>query len=155
PATPFVGREREVARLAQMLRRPEVRLLTLTGPGGSGKTRLAIELARSVAPTFADGVRWVPLETVDSAEQVTESIAAAVDGHGDVRTALADRELLLVVDCFERVIGAAIDIGELLASCQLLKVLVTTRESLKVSAEHQHSVQPLALDDAIALFHGR
>jgi predicted ATPase/class 3 adenylate cyclase len=153
--TPFIGRAREVAALARLLARAEVRLVTLTGPGGVGKTRLALQVAAEVSDGYADGVFVVPLAPVTDPEQVLEAIAqvlaipdvSAPSLLGQVQRALKAKHLLLVLDNFEQVAAAALMVAELLAACPALKILVTSRVALHVRAEHEFAVPPLALPD--------
>jgi non-specific serine/threonine protein kinase len=133
--------------------RDGVRLLTLTGPGGIGKTRLAIQLARDVLDGFADGVVWVPLASVRDADAVLPAIAQAV-GIGespaltwlsDLTAVLRDARLLLVLDNFEQVLPAGSQIADLLVRCPYLTALITSRSLLRVSGEHAIDVRPLQL----------
>jgi non-specific serine/threonine protein kinase len=158
PAAPssFVGREVELAAARRALLRHDVRLLTLLGPPGVGKTRLALALAGTAADAFADGVRWVPLAPVAEAALVLPTIARAlgiVEAGGQplsdaVRTHLAGRELLLVLDNVEQVLPAVPQVAELLAAAPALKVLATSRAVLRVAAEHRFVVPPLAVPAA-------
>jgi len=155
PLTSLVGRERELAIARALIGRPDLRLLTLTGPGGIGKTRLALQLAADLADGFADGVRFVPLEAVRDAGLVAAAIAHAIDvqptGAGamyDAMTsALHAADMLLVVDNFEHVLAAASVLTELLANCPRLKILVTSRVLLRVNGEHALAIPPLNLPD--------
>jgi predicted ATPase/DNA-binding CsgD family transcriptional regulator len=149
----MLGRERELAVAEELLRRAEVGLLTLTGAGGSGKTRLALAIAARLQGYFADGVAWVPLAPLGNADQVLPAVARAIgvrqfageELHSILARALSDRTLLLVLDNFEHVLAAAPLISELLLSCPGLKGLVTSRAPLRVSDEHELAVLPLAL----------
>ncbi len=154
--TLLVGRERDEASASHLLRQPEVRLLTLTGPAGVGKTRLAIQVAAGLVSTFADGVRFVPLATVLEPDLVLPAIAQALwlceTGRSPaaemVVAFLRDRQLLLVLDNFEQVATAAPEVAELVAACPRVTALVTSRAALRVRGEHELVVPPLALPDA-------
>jgi predicted ATPase/DNA-binding SARP family transcriptional activator len=155
PASSFVGRERELAELRRLLLDPKVRLVSLTGPGGSGKSRLAIELASSLLPSFPDGAFVVLLAPIVESALVLPAIARAlpvkeVPGQPLAETlerALADKELLLLLDNFEHVLPAAVDVATLLDNCPRLKLLVTSRAPLRLAAEHLYEVPPLSLAD--------
>jgi non-specific serine/threonine protein kinase len=153
PLTPLVGREREAADAAALLRSPEVRLLTLTGPGGVGKTRLALRLAGELAADFPDGVAFVPLAPVSEPGVVPSAVAQALAvreaGGRPLReileTFLRGRRLLLVLDSFEQVVAAAPLVTALLAACPDLKALATSRVALRVLGEQEFPVPPLSL----------
>jgi predicted ATPase len=154
PASSFVGREREQAELVALLS-DGTRLLTLSGPGGSGKTRLAIEAAAELVPEFKAGVFWVPLASLLDPALVTETIAQVLGAKDGLADHIAERELLLLLDNFEQVVDAAPELGALLERCPKLKLLVTSRERLRVRGEVEYPVPPLAEPDAVELFSER
>jgi predicted ATPase/class 3 adenylate cyclase len=157
--TPLVGRERELAEVATILRREGVRMVTLTGAGGSGKTRLALQAAGELLDDYVDGVFHVPLATVGDPSLVLPAIAQALglsEGAGQSLPAyVASRHLLLVIDNVEQVASAAPDFAGLLASAPEVRMLLTSREPMHVSVEHVLPVGPMAGDDAVALFAAR
>ena len=161
PPSSFVGRVSELAGAAELLERPDVRLLTVLGPGGVGKSRFALELARSASPRFADGVRWVTLDAVDEAAQVPARIASVLglppsdDPLVGVARVLSGQRLLLVLDTFEHVAEAARDVHRLLEDVGGLHVVVTSRTPLHLSAEHRFELPPLIRADAAELFVAR
>jgi predicted ATPase len=154
PASSFVGRQRERDELVSMLSNG-TRLLTLSGPGGSGKTRLAIEAASELVPEFKAGVFWIGLAPVRDPAFVTEEIGQTLGAKDGLAEHIAERELLLLLDNFEQVVDAAPDLGELLESCPHLKLLVTSRELLRIRGEVDYPVPPLAEPEAVELFCAR
>jgi excisionase family DNA binding protein len=156
PLTGFIGREREIATVGDRLCREDVRLVTLTGPGGVGKTRLALRVATEVADRFVGGSTFVPLAPVPRPDLVLPAIARtlAVREPSDrplaasLVAALRDRRLLLVLDNFEHLLGAANDLADLLAACRELTILVTSRTPLRLSGEQRFLIPPLALPSA-------
>ncbi len=153
--TSFVGREQEIATASQLILRDDVRLLTLTGPGGVGKTRLALEVAAQIQGQFRAGVCFVSLASITEAELVVPTVAQTL-GVKAPRTQsqeerllnyLRDRQFLLLLDNFEQVIGAASRLSTLLLACPALKLLVTSRAVLHLQGEYVFPVPPLALPD--------
>ena len=157
PLAPLVGREREAAVVRALLAHPDVRLLTLTGPGGVGKTRLALRVAADLAEGFADGVGFVALAAIADPARVSSAIAQALglrDGRDPLDALLAGlghRTFLLVLDNFEQILDAAPVVADLLAACPNLKVLVTSRETLNLYGEQAYLVPALALPDLACL----
>ena len=154
PPTPFIGRQRELAGAEALLRRHGVRLVTMTGAGGSGKTRLALEVAAAVAEQYEHGVSWVPLSSVSNADAVMSAIGRALGG-GSAAEAIGNRHVLLLLDNFEHVIAAAPEVATLLSDCRHLDLLVTSRERLSLQGEHLYPVEPLARKESVELFLAR
>jgi predicted ATPase len=155
PATPLLGREREAAAVEDLVVREGARLVTLTGPGGVGKSRLAVEAARRLGPGFADGTRFVELASVSSADLVAAAVATGLGltttGDKlitDLQSYLRTRRLLLVLDNFEQVVGAAPLLADLLGAAPGVVVLVTSRVVLRLSGEHEFPVPPLPVPPA-------
>jgi len=154
PASSFVGRESEVAEIATLIREG-TRLLTLTGPGGSGKTRLAIAAATELVPEHRNGVFWVGLATLRDPALVAEAIAQTLGAKEGLAYHVGERELLLLLDNLEQVVEAAPELAALLEACPNLKLLVTSRELLRVRGEVEYPVPPLAEREAVELFRER
>ena len=156
PRSPLIGRDREVAAIQRHLLQDEVGLLTLTGPGGIGKTRLALQVAANLLDHFVDGLYFVSLAPIREAELVGVTIAQTlglreVGGRPlleSLQDYIQDRQILLVLDNFEQVVAAAPLVGTLLAGCRQLKVLVTSRARLHLYGEQEYPAPPLALPDA-------
>jgi predicted ATPase/class 3 adenylate cyclase len=151
PASSFVGREREKEELLGLVRKGS-RLLTLSGAGGSGKTRLALEVASELVPDFKAGVFWVGLAPLRDPAVVTETIGQILGAKDGLAEHIGERELLLVLDNFEQVVAAAPELSRLLEACPNLRLLVTSRELLRIAGEVDYPVAPLAEPEAVELF---
>ena len=161
PRTSFVGREQQVAEAAALLRRSDIRLLTLTGPGGAGKTRLAVAVAGAIADTFTAGAQFVGLASIVNPDLVATAIAEALHiqqvANRSVPQLMGDQlgdstPFLLVLDNFEQILAAAKVVAEILEACPSLKILVTSRSCLRIYGEQEFPVAPLAENSAIELF---
>ena len=151
--TPLLGRERELEELAGQLRAH--RLVTLVGPGGTGKTRLALQAAADAIEDFEHGVWWVPLAPVSDPERVEAAIAGAVGADGPLDDHFRNQRALLLLDNFEQIVSGAPRITSLLEAAPRIGVLVTSREPLRVHGEQRYAVDPLEEADAFALFSER
>jgi predicted ATPase/tRNA A-37 threonylcarbamoyl transferase component Bud32 len=153
--TSFIGREKDLVSTRKLLSQAEVHLLTLTGPGGIGKTRLGLQLAAELSDEFQDGIFFVPLAPITDPMLVTPTIAQTLDvhekGNQSILTTLGEflkhKKMLLFLDNFEHVGEAASDIAQLLETCSFIKFLITSREVLHVKGEHEFLVRPLAFPD--------
>jgi predicted ATPase len=153
PASSFVGRDREAAEVRALLR--ESRLVTLTGPGGSGKTRLSIEAASEEIGEFKNGVYWVGLATIRDPALVLPEIAKVIGAQNGLAEHIGAREILLLLDNLEQVVDVAPDLAGLIEGCPDLRLLITSRERLRVRGETEYEVSPLAEADAVELFCAR
>ncbi len=151
PPSRFVGREAEIGAVAEAVRRGS-RLVTLSGAGGSGKTRLAIEAAASLVPDFKGGVFWIGLDAIRDPALVMPTIAQVLGAKGSLAEHIGERQMLLVLDNLEQVIDAAPEVSRLLAECPALQAIVTSRELLRVNGETDYPVPVLGDAEAVALF---
>jgi len=155
PATLFLGRQRELDEVTTLLASGGARLLTLTGPAGAGKTRLALQAAAEACDRYPDGVFWAPLAALRDPKLLLEVAAQALEARDGLADRIADRRLLLILDNFEHLINAARELVGVLAACPNLQLLVTSRELLRLPGEQAYPVPPLEPQDATALFTAR
>src|SRR5262245_12210552 len=155
PSTPFAGREQELRELLGLIMRADVRLLTLTGPGGTGKTRLGLQAAGELTDQYPDGVWWVPLASLRDPQMVLESAAHALDAKNGLAAHIGDQSMLVLFDNFEHVVEAADEVGRLLKSCPRLELLVTSREPLHITGEQEYAVPPFAEEEGVDFFLAR
>jgi predicted ATPase/class 3 adenylate cyclase len=155
PAQPsrLIGREREVEELVALV--ADERLVTLTGAGGSGKTRLGLHVAAELVEAFPDGVFWAPLAAVTDPELVLPTIASNIGARGELADHIDERRTLLLLDNLEQVLGAAPYLSKLLGRCPNLHLIVTSRALLRIEGEREYVVDPLSSPDAVALFRAR
>ena len=157
--TTLLGREQEIATLRQLLRQPGTRLITITGPGGVGKTSLAMRIAHEAQDSFLDGVFYVSLAPISDPTLIIPTVAQSLSlaksprrlWLDNLKEYLHDRQVLLVLDNFEQIITAAPLLTELLSACARLKLLITSREALRVRGEQEFLLSPLALPDEISV----
>jgi predicted ATPase/class 3 adenylate cyclase len=148
----FVGREREVREVVSLVRQEAARLVTLAGPGGTGKTRLALEAAGELVSDFGAGVFWIGLAPIRDPALVLASIAQTLEATQELAEHIGEKNLLLVLDNVEQVIDSAVELAALLRACPKLCMLVTSRELLRVDGEVVYPVPALAEPEAVALF---
>ena len=154
-STPFVGRQRELAEVLALFGEQYGRVLTLTGPGGSGKTRLGLQAAAAAAERFPDGIFWVSMAALRDPELVLDTMANALGARDGLVDHIGDGSVLIVLDNLEHLVHAAEQFPDLLARCPHLQLLVTSRELLRIPGEQAYLVAPLELGDAVQLFLAR
>jgi predicted ATPase len=152
---PLLGRKRELADLLRLVRRDDVRVLTLTGPGGIGKTRVSLELASELVGDFAHGVWFVDLSALREPDLVEPTIARVLGARGELAEHIGDRELALVLDNLEQVVDASPALARLVATCPALVLVGTSREPLRIAGEREYPLRPLAEAPAVELFRQR
>jgi predicted ATPase len=150
PVSSFVGRRRELAEATVLL--DDTRLLTITGPGGSGKTRFSIELVREALPSFPDGLFWVPLATLRDPHLVLQTAGQVVGAKRGLAPHVADKRMLILLDNFEQIVEAAPGLSAVLAACPHLTLVVTSREVLRIEGEREYALPSLGDDEGAALF---
>jgi predicted ATPase len=153
PATPFLGRERELEEVVALL--AGTRLLTLTGPGGTGKTRLALQAVAAASDAFPDGVFWVPLAPLRDPELVLATASHALGAKNGLSEHIEDKRLLVLFDNFEQVADAAPGLADLLTACPNLELVVTSREPLHLAGEQEYAVPPFAHEEGVGFFLAR
>jgi predicted ATPase len=155
PSTPFLGRERELEEVLRLLSQADLRLLTLTGAGGTGKTRLGLQAAGALAEHYPDGVWWVPLAALRDPRLVLPTAAQILGAAGGFVEHIRDKKLLVLFDNFEHVLEASSELADLLAGCPRVELLVTSREPLHVTSEQEYPVPPLVHGEGVAFFAAR
>jgi predicted ATPase/DNA-binding CsgD family transcriptional regulator len=155
PLTPLIGREPDLTTIQYLLQRDDVRMVTLVGPAGVGKTRLGLQAANAMQRAFADGLAFIPLAPILDPNLVLPTIAQHLNRPPSPEALidyLVDKEILLLLDNFEQIIAAGPSLAELLMACPDLKLLITSRESLRMRGEHEFPVPPLTQSLAVTLF---
>jgi predicted ATPase/class 3 adenylate cyclase len=155
PLSSFVGREQEVTQVVSLIRDEEARLVTLAGPGGTGKTRLALEAAGELVSEFGAGVFWIGLSSVRDSVLVVDTIVQTLGAKQELSAHIGEKQLLLVLDNLEQVVESAVELAALLQACPNLRLLVTSRELLRVDGEVVYPVPALAEPEAVELFCAR
>ena len=155
PLSSFVGREQEVTEVVSLIQDDAARLVTLAGPGGTGKTRLALEAAGELVTEFGAGVFWIGLSPVRDPELVVDTIAQTLGAKQELAAHIGEKQLLLVLDNLEQVVDSSIELAAVLQSCPNLRLLVTSRELMRVDGEVVYPVPALAEPDAVELFCAR
>jgi predicted ATPase len=155
PLSSFVGREQEVTEVVSLIRDDTARLVTLAGPGGTGKTRLALEAAGELVSEFGAGVFWIGLWPVRDPALVVDTIAQTLGAKQELAVHIGEKQLLLVLDNLEQVVESAVELAALLRACRNLRFLVTSRELLRVDGEVVYPVPALAEPEAVELFYAR
>jgi predicted ATPase/class 3 adenylate cyclase len=154
-STPFLGREHELSEVLALLSQEDVRLLTLTGPGGTGKTRLAAQAAAEITARYPHGVWWVPLAPLREPELVLAAAGQVLGSKNGLAEHIADKRLLLLFDNFEHLVEAAAGVAALLTACPRLELLVTSREPLHVRSEQEYPVPPFVRKESVGFFLAR
>ena len=155
PLSSFVGREQEVAQVLSLVREDGARLVTLAGPGGTGKTRLALEAAGELVSEFGAGVFWVSLAAVRDPALVMDTIAQTLGAKQELPNHIGEKQILLVLDNLEHVIESAVELAAVLQACPNLRIFVTSREVLRVDGEVVYEVPALAEAESAELFYAR
>ena len=155
PANPLIGRKKELVDVMRLLAVDRARVVTITGPGGTGKTRFSIAAASEVTEAFADGTWFVDLSAMRDPALVVPAVGLALGARGAVATHIGEGETLVVLDNLEQVVGAAPDLAALVSACPRLQLLGTSRESLRIEAERQYPLKPLPEAPAVELFRQR
>jgi predicted ATPase/class 3 adenylate cyclase len=152
PPTPFIGREEDVEQIVDLVQAAQHRIVTLTGPGGSGKTRLAIEAASRLSAPFMDGVFFADLSSVTTPDAAWALVGRALGAAANLEARIGNGRVLLVLDNLEQIAGFSQAVADLLAACPNCRILGTSRAPLRLIGEHARAVEPLARSEAVALF---
>jgi predicted ATPase len=155
PPNPLIGRKKELVDVIRLLAVDRARVVTITGPGGTGKTRFSIAAASEVTEAFADGTWFVDLSAVRDPALVVPAVGLALGSRGDVAEHIGESETLVVLDNLEQIVDAAPDLAALVSACPRLQLLGTSREALRISAEHEYPLRPLPESSAVELFRQR